>query len=192
MSIRSRAALVGVALAAGLATTICVGGDASAASGDAAAFPHTASLVSGKVTVTITNKSAAPANCGITLYPSTAKTQVDDVVSAYNAYQSGDRPIADFTDAITRLTAKQFGTSTIDGIAVNASKSGTVSPAGGSTSYYVMQQCATTQEASIEDMSLAMDGYLVEGTAGTGGNGSLDTGSLGSLLPENNWRRFPD
>lgn len=183
MTPHTRAAFAGVALAAGLATTICMGGNASAAGGDPAVFPHTASLVSGKVTVTITNKAAAPANCGITLYPSTAKTQVDDVVTAYNAYQRGDGSISDFGDAITRLTAEQSGTSTIDGIAVNASKSGTVSPKGGSTSYYVMQQCVTTQEASIEDMSLAMDGYLVEGSAGTGGNGSLDTGSLGSLLP---------
>ncbi|GEE03393.1 hypothetical protein nbrc107696_38390 [Gordonia spumicola] len=180
MTIQSRAALVGVALAAGMATTICMGGHASAASGDPAVFPHTASLVSGKVTVSITNKAAAPANCGFTLYPSTAKTQVDDVVTAY---QRGDRPLTDFSDAIAQLTAEQLGTADISGIAVNASKSGSTGAKGGSTSYYVLQQCATTQEASISDLSLAMDGYLVEGTAGTGGNGSLDTGSLGSLLP---------
>lgn len=168
------AAAASVALA-----TVGVGTADAAWTVEPGKFAHTQTLNNGTLTVNITNTTAIPAGCGLSVYKAADAATVAEMATAMNNYYVGPGTLADIAAARAKLSQAQFTDLTNDTpIQPGATATYKWDSKRSDTSYTVLQNCSANDQAGT--VIWGASSYVVNGTGVSSGIG---TGSLDSLLP---------
>ncbi|GEE03392.1 hypothetical protein nbrc107696_38380 [Gordonia spumicola] len=155
---------------------------------DEALYPHTDTLTSGVFDVSITNKAHQKADCTVTLYPTSEKDDVKNLVAVTNDWWRRVADDADLAAAKAEVTGAA-GTVDVKDIAVGDTKSGSITPAAPAQSDYVVFNFCRADDPATETFEISTSSYDIASTAPDPDNtfGSLTgpgLGSLASVLPQ--------